>query len=91
MNALTTSAQRGAELVRCDLRGVSWAGRKVGGVKLIDCRLGGARGVPELDGEVTLVRPDVGQGSEPEVVDAEALLARWRQGLELAPASGSPP
>jgi hypothetical protein len=39
--------------------------------------------MPELDGAVTLVAPEISFGGRLQIVDPELVLARWRAGEEL--------
>jgi len=63
---------------RCDLRGADLAGRRFDGTRFIDCKLAGVTGVPVIEGDYLVERPDfsaAGDGSD--VRTAAAVHALW--------------
>ena len=77
----------GARFVRCDLRETNWGGRDLGGAALIDCKLFGAHGAPQLDGAL-IERPDISilaDGSKIALPGEVATGWRTMVGASIAP------
>jgi uncharacterized protein YjbI with pentapeptide repeats len=67
----------GARFERCDLRDTHWAGRELGGATLIDCKLFGAHGAPELAG-VVIERADLSPAGDGSQLGAQRdVVAGW--------------
>jgi uncharacterized protein YjbI with pentapeptide repeats len=63
-----------ATFIRCDLRGTRWRGRRLDQVSLMECKLYGAHGGPELN-NVTIVLPDVSRDADGSRIATETEIA----------------
>jgi uncharacterized protein YjbI with pentapeptide repeats len=68
----------GTSFVGCDLRGVDLTGRNLGDTSFERCKMHGIRGLPRVQGPVTVTDPDLSEaGDGSGVVPGDALLATW--------------
>jgi uncharacterized protein YjbI with pentapeptide repeats len=77
--ALDLGSAYGTEFVGCDLRAAKLDGRRLRDTKLVRCRFYGVKGVPDIEGPIEIVDPDMSPaGDGTQIISGGELESRWR-------------